>query len=252
MSGRYLLISDMQVPYHDARAVANLIAFTSDFKPERVYSVGDELDSPEPSRWNRGMAGEYAGTFQRSLDQCHGVLAAIRAAAGDVPFALSRSNHNDRVEKYVAKYAPALGQLDALRIEKLLRLDDIGVEYLRAPTEIHPGWVLMHGDESGIVQTAGGTALSLARKLGKSVVCGHTHRAGVQHETRGMSGHWRTIWGVEVGHLMDGRKATYLRSGSANWAQAFGLLYADGSKVTPVLVPVMPDGSFTVEGRRWG
>lgn len=251
MTERYVFLSDIQYPYHDKRAVSNLVCFLAGYKPDRLYSVGDELDSPEPSRWNKGMAGEYAGTLQKSIDGLHSLLADLRAAVGDIPFELMRSNHCDRVETYVRKYAPALGCLDSLKFDAMLGLDDLNIKYNRSMIEVAPGWVLAHGDEGGLSRIPGSTAMSLARSTGKSVVCGHTHRAGIQHETRAFGGKATTIFGMEVGNLMDMRQAHYLKTGTANWQQGFGILYVDGRKVTPVLVPIHADGSFTVEGVRY-
>ena len=56
----------------------------------------------------------------------------------------------------------------------------------------------------------------------------------------------------EVGNLMSFKSARYLKGGSGNWQQGFGLLYVDERKVTPVFVPINRDGSFTVEGRTYG
>jgi predicted phosphodiesterase len=44
-------------------------------------------------------------------------------------------------------------------------------------------WVMAHGDEGNISQHAGITALNLAKKWGKSVLCGHTHRLGMSAYT---------------------------------------------------------------------
>jgi hypothetical protein len=48
--------------------------------------------------------------------------------------------------------------------------------------------------------------------------------------------------------MMDLKQATYLKGGSANWQTAFGLLYINNGKVTPVPVPIM-NNSFVVEGK---
>jgi hypothetical protein len=48
--------------------------------------------------------------------------------------------------------------------------------------------------------------------------------------------------------MMDLKQATYLKGGSANWQTAFGLLYIDKGKVTPVPVPIQ-NNSFVVEGK---
>jgi hypothetical protein len=88
---------------------------------------------------------------------------------------------------------------------------------------------------------------------GKSVVCGHTHRAGLAAYTAssgGKIGH--TLYGLEVGNLMDFKSAKYLKGGSGNWQQGFGILYVNNKKVSPVFVPIEKDGSFIVEGKTYG
>jgi len=60
-----IVIPDMQVPYHDSRAVRAVQNFVGDYQPDELYCVGDEADSPEPSRWNKGLAGEFEGTLQK-------------------------------------------------------------------------------------------------------------------------------------------------------------------------------------------
>jgi hypothetical protein len=61
----------------------------------------------------------------------------------------------------------------------------------------------------------------------------------------------KTVTGLEVGHLMDLKKATYLAGGSGDWQQAFAILYVRAGRVTPVLVPIQ-GGKFTVEGKVYG
>jgi hypothetical protein len=118
--------------------------------------------------------------------------------------------------------------------------------------EFADGWLIGHGDEGGLSSTAGTTAAKLAKATGKSVVCGHTHRAGLQPFTEAYSGRpARTLHGMEVGCLMDMGKAGYLKSGGANWQLAFGIHFVDGKKVSPHIVYMQPDGSFVWEGREW-
>jgi len=206
--------------------------------------VGDELDAPEPSRWNKGMAGEYAPTLQDSIDQTYNIMADFRDALGrNKPFIIQRSNHTDRIQTYIRKYAPAFGSLESLKIEELLGYSSLGIQYLHRFKELLPGWVMAHGDEGRSVQVPGSTAMSLAKKLGKSVVCGHTHKLGLQHETTGLYGKNRTVYGLEVGHLMDMRQASYLTSGIANWQQGIGILVEKNRKVIPYAVP-LTDGDI--------
>ena len=247
---RWLTIPDIQIPDEDAKAVQSVTRLIEQLKPDGLLCVGDELDSPEPSRWNKGYAGEYAGTLQKGIDRCHSVLAGFADALGPgKPFHLMRSNHGERIRTYINRYAPALGSLRELDYTRLLAFDQLGITYHEKPFEFAPGWVLAHGDEGSLTQTSGGTALGLAKKWGKSVVCGHTHRAGLQHSHLYLNGRPSSLlFGLEVGHLMDIRKADYLKAGSANWQQAVAIIDVDGKRVQPTLIPIF-NSTVVWEGR---
>mgnify|MGYP000184894748 CR=1 FL=1 len=237
---RFAVISDIQWPYHDQRALDLAFTFVQDHSWDAVLVVGDELDSPEPSAWNKGAAGEYAGTLQRSIDGCHDMLADLVDAAAGSPVHLMRSNHQARIEKYLNRYAPALSSLRCLDYSTLLGLDELGITFHRKPyrfTGEAGGWYLAHGDEGNLIQTAGGTAMSLAKnRWGTSVVAGHTHRLGLQHQHLSVNGRIeKHVFGFEVGHLMSIKKAGYLRAGSANWQQGMGAI-VDG---IPVPLPII-------------
>lgn len=239
---KWLVIPDMQVPDHDMKALQSVLSFAEHYQPDGVLIVGDELDSPEPSRWNKGYAGEFAGTLQQSIDTCHDILSMISSTT-EGPVHLMRSNHGERIRTYLSRYAPALRDLRALDYGTLLGLDDLGITYHDKPFEFAKGWVLAHGDEGSLTQTPGGTALGLAKKWGKSVLCGHTHRAGLQHQHLSLNGRVsQHLFGIEVGHLMmygNGKsKADYLRAGHANWQQAIAIVEVDGRNVVPTLIPL--------------
>jgi len=236
---RVVVLSDLQIPYQNNSVIQSTLDFIRYYKPDELWCVGDELDAPEPSRWNKGMAGEYAETLQESIDLTHQIMRNYRAALGKKPFYIQRSNHTDRIDTYMRKYAPAFMSLKSLEIEQLLGYDKLGITYLHKMHELLPGWVMAHGDEGALNRAPGATALNLAKRLGKSVVCGHTHRIGLQHETTGFYGKTHTLYGLEVGHMMDIKQASYLTSGSANWQTGLGILVQEGTTVTPFAVPIV-------------
>ncbi len=41
---RIVIVSDLQVPFHDRHAVKNLASFIAKFKPHEVVTIGDEID----------------------------------------------------------------------------------------------------------------------------------------------------------------------------------------------------------------
>lgn len=239
------VISDLQVPFHDRRAVDAIATMIADREYEQVVCVGDVLDQYQISQWHRGRAGEYDGQLAKQRDVAVQVMVDLGVTD------LSRSNHDDRLAKYVAEHAPGLSGLPELTLEEFLWLDEQEITFHRKPMKVAPGWVMMHGDESGNNRTSGGTALGIARKAGSSVVCGHTHKLGVQHDHPTMGGRiTREVWGFEVGNLMDATKADYLKAGIANWQQGFGILVVDGKDVTPVPIPIR-NGRFFWDGKTW-
>ena len=252
MVKRVVVLSDLQVPLHDREAIKKVVKFVKDYEPDELFCVGDEADCLAPARWSKGYAAEHSN-LQRDLDETTKIMGQFKGALGDKPFHLMRSNHGDRIQRYVEKYAPAFSTLRDLKYEKLLGYRELDITYHNKLWNFAPGWIMGHGDEGTSSRYAGGTALALAKKTGMSVVCGHTHKQGLlHHHTAYNSKVTSQLFGFEVGNLMDLKQATYLKGGSSNWQSGFGLLYIDRGKVTPVPVPVIGN-SFTVEGEtyRW-
>lgn len=245
MTDRYVVIPDVQAPFHDKKAVQALIDFVKRFKPDGLLCVGDEIDLPSVGRWNKNTAGEFTHSLKKDVEVTNGIVTAFREALGkSKPFHMSRSNHGDRLASYVEKYAPALAEYVAedelLDIPRLVGYDKLGIDYHRKPFEFTPGWVLCHGDEGNLSPLAGRTALNLGQnKFGKSVVCGHTHRLGLSSHSVGYDGKLTTITGLEVGNVMNLRQADYMKAHSANWQQGFGIVYADGRNTTALPVPII-------------
>jgi hypothetical protein len=183
-----------------------------------------------------------------------GLLKEFRSALGrSKPFIMQRSNHTARIERYISKFAPAFSVIDAIKIENLLGYNDkdLSITYNRTLKEFTNGWILAHGDESRLFTEAGKTALNLAMKTGKNVICSHTHRQGVMSSSVGYAGNQRTLTGVEVGHLCDIKKMSYLKENIANWQAGFAVVYEQDGRVKPELVPFNKDGSFIAEGELW-
>ena len=242
---RIVVISDLQVPFHDTKAIRNVSKFITKYKPDDVLCVGDELDFQTISRFSSGR-DEWSGTIGRDRNTCQEVLYDLRITH------IVRSNHTDRLYKSLASKLPGLIGLPELEYENFMGFRELGIKFHRKPYEITKDWIMVHGDEQSTKPHGGLTALEAAKRHGKSVVCGHTHRQGISSFTTASGGHLTGILtGFEVGHLMDTAQAYYTR-GTFNWQQGFGILYVDRKGVTPVTVPIDKSGSFVVEGKRYG
>jgi hypothetical protein len=239
---KIVVVPDMQIPFHSEAHIKSLARFIRKFRPDQVLCVGDEIDFQTISRWSSPFE-ETSGRIGKDRDLTVDILWDLQITD------LSRSNHSDRLFKKLVSRAPGLIGAPELELENFLKLKELGIRYHKKPYQFLPNWILIHGDEQGINPNAGLSALGAARKHGKNVVMGHTHRAGISSFTEASGGHLgRRLTGVEVGNLMDFKKASYTR-GTANWQHNFTVIYAKGKLVTPINVPMEKDGSFIFEGK---
>lgn len=250
---RILVLPDTQIPYHNRKALKAVVQAIGDLQPDEVIHIGDILDLPQPSRWNKGTAGEFEGSVFQDAEAAKRFLLRPLREVYDGPVGMHEGNHDERARTYLAKYAPALAESGAFNIETLLDFDGFGVSLLPSFNKIATGWITTHGHlgQIALSRISGNTALNAAKKFNTSVVMGHTHRQGVGSQTYGFSGEVKKlVTGVEVGHLMDQRRAAYLKQGTGNWQLGFAVLTVDGSHVHPDLIPIN-EGRFVVDGHVW-
>lgn len=245
---KYVIVSDLQVPYHDPKSVASLAAFIRRFKPDEVLCVGDELDMPQ-LRKGASQAQEVIEDLGTDRDTCRQVLWDLQVTQ------LVRSNHQQRLYASISTRLPQLLKLPELEYSRFLGLKELGITFHHNVYNIpHTDWIMIHGDQQSIKPQGGLTAIEAAKRHGKSVVCGHTHRQGLTSVTEASDGRvGRTLSGMEVGHLIDTKsKGMSYTSGTFNWQKGFGVMYVDEKKVYPTLVPMDNDGSFVFNGKRYG
>ncbi|GIG61158.1 hypothetical protein Lfu02_55300 [Longispora fulva] len=250
---RIVIMSDVQIPYHNPKQLTKFIEFVGAYQPDELLCIGDFMDFPQPSRWNKDTRGEFEGSIFRDAEVGKKWLQKIRDVF-DGPFKFHAGNHDERPESYLKQYAPALVGEGAspYNIGTMLDFEGFGITDVGGFHDIAPGWISTHGHLGrGLSTYAGGSAIKFARQYGKCVLMGHTHRMGIVGESSGYGGNLRTIVGFECGHMMQVSKATYLKDGRGNWQSGFGVMWIDGIKVTPVGVPMRQDGGFVFGGEKW-
>ncbi len=118
-----LLVPDVQWPYHDQLMVDKLLRVIKDIQPEQIVQIGDGIDFPQVSRWSVGTAGAYAPTLQKHITSYREkFLEPIVSLAPKAKRIWLRGNHDERLEDFIQKYAPALSSLDCLSMESLFKL----------------------------------------------------------------------------------------------------------------------------------
>ncbi|AER26432.1 metallophosphoesterase [Mycobacterium phage Astro] len=253
MTERIVFISDTQIPYDDRKALKAVVRFIGDYQPTRVIQIGDLMDFPQPSRWSAGTKAEFEGSIFQDCEQAKRRFLEPLRDVYDGPVSVHEGNHDERARVYLQKNSPALAETEAFNIENLLDFDGFGIDLLPEFYKVAPGWISTHGHRGGIglSRIAGNTALNAAKKMLSSVVMGHTHRLGIGSYTYGAGGESsKVVTGMEVGNLMNMKLATYLKGGTANWQQGFGLMTVEGQHVKAETIPIIR-GKFSVDGRTW-
>ena len=237
---RTVVISDLQIPFEDRRAVEQVSRFIEDFKPDSVISVGDESDLAPVSKYSENSRAMYQGNLGKERDRVVEVLGMLQVQH------ITRSNHLDRWFAALTK-VPAFETIPEMSLEAFYKFDQLGITYHKDPWAPAKGWLLMHGDEGA--QSVGKTALNLAIRTNQSVVCGHTHRQVVAHRTMTWLGNKKPklLTGFEVGTLADFNSEGMRYMRFKDWQQGIGILYEDRGNVTPVAIPII-NRSFIVEG----
>ena len=243
---RIVILSDLQVPYEDVHVVQNIARFLKTFKPDQTVTIGDEIDFQTISKWSEGTPLAYEQTLADDRDRCVDLLWELGVTD------CIRSNHTDRMYHTIMKKVPSFLSLPELRFEKFMKFDELGIKFWKGDMPIAPNWIAVHGDHTPIKPQGGLSALEGARRRGKNVISGHTHRAGRSSFTEASGGRTgRILHGVEVGHLMDTTKASYTK-GVFNWQQAFAIMYVHNKNVQVDLIYIEKDGTFTVQGKVYG
>jgi predicted phosphodiesterase len=249
-----VVVPDIQYPKHDRAALAAVVQFIADTQPDEVVQIGDALDFEGPARWTKDTREEYAFDVEAESEGLRDDFIKPVRAAYSGPFGMIEGNHDLRPRAYLEKYAPALQSKSRhFHFDVLCDFAAWDVELLPPFYEFWRGHVATHGHlgRIGLRHDAGMTALGAAKRWGKSVIMGHTHRMAAIPFTTGV-GEEKTIWGVEAGNLMDPAQAGYLKGTPGNWQRGFVVIHcAKSGAIQPECIYFRPDNSFDYQGQCW-
>lgn len=246
-------------PFHDESAMDVALQITNwleeNDRVDTVINLGDFLDLPSQGRFEQEAA--FATTTQAAFDRGHLFLQQQRLAAGPkAKIVLVEGNHDRRMEKFITANAlSAYGlkrantrELPVMSIPYLLRLEEIGVEYIDA----YPAgafWITerlraIHGNKA---RSNGSTAAAYTNADPHiSTIFGHSHRLEIQSRTVfNRDGAIRTT-AVSPGCLCRVDGAVPSVNGSTHIDGSPAKYYENWQQGVAVIT-VQPDGEFFTE-----
>jgi len=194
--GSRRLYDDTWDPFHDEAAMNVALQIVSYLEEtdrlDWVINLGDFLDLPSQGRFDQEAS--FAGTTQHAIDRGHLFLQQQRAAAGpNAHIVLIEGNHDRRMEKFILSNSAAawglkranMDELPVMSLPNLLRLDEIGVEYIDAYPAgafwLTPTMRAIHGNKA---RSNGSTAAAYTNAEPHiSTIFGHAHRLEIQSRT---------------------------------------------------------------------
>ena len=233
-----IVISDSHHPFHDPVTIKLVKRFIKDWEPNFIESLGDDIDFYAISTFDKDP--ERITKLDIEISKTRKYYKELRECAPDADIEVEGGNHEDRLRRYIWKHAPALKNLDSLKLPELLGLNDQGISYRdykvgREYKQIY----FTHG--SVISKHSGWTAKAHYEKYGGNGICGHSHRGGnyLISKRGDTSGWWENFCLCDL-------NPEYVDN--PNWQQGFSLIYFLNDRFFIEQIPIV-DHRFVVEGK---
>ncbi len=228
-AGRWLILSDIHVPYHDRTTLELAVAEAKRRGVVGVLLNGDTLDSHEVSNHDRDPT---APRYVEEVEKGKQLLAWLRGQFPAARIVLKEGNHEERLSRYIIQRAPALFGLEGIDLPALCHFKDYGAEWVKDKRVIQLGKLcVVHGHEY-----RGGGGVMPARWLYLRTryvaMCGHFHRSS-EYGDRDIRGKEERAWSLGCACFLYPK---YMPLNSWNHGFAF--------------VEVAGDGAFSVDSRR--
>lgn len=224
-----LIISDLQMPFHDSRAIRAALAFGYEESVDAILINGDLADFYTISRFIRNP--KYRD-FEAEVHNVSNFLHALRKAFPDIPIYWKLGNHELRLETMVFEKAPELAWYHGLSIEEIFDLKRMQIKLIEDKRIMQLGQLyIIHGHEY-----RGAGAVNIARNLllkaFDNILCSHFHRMDEHY--------WTPIGGNSIGSWVTGclcgLSPDYMPIN--NWLHGFARVLHN------------EDGTFEVENRK--
>jgi hypothetical protein len=183
-------LSDIHFGSTDPAAWRLTLRLLKKIQPHVVFIGGDIIDMAPVSKYLKEP--RVALGLQEELDIAFAELSGLRQLLPSAIFYYKAGNHEERLQKYLFSKAAELSPLRAMRLENLLRLDELDMSFIEGQEAFRIGELhFIHGHEvkCGSVYPARNVFL----KLGVNVILGHWHKAG-QYMDKTLDGKCRGAW----------------------------------------------------------
>ena len=170
---RFLILSDIHVPYQHKLNLSKAIEYGKKYNPTDVVLLGDVIDCVSISKF---LKKSNERDFNKEILQTRKFLQSLRNTFPKANISYLEGNHENRLNKYILTNASELSNLKELSLPSLLQLDKYNIKYYSEDKILKAGnLVLTHGHlVKGSCSSYPARSLFYSTKV--SSLCGHCHR----------------------------------------------------------------------------
>jgi len=246
---KVIITGDYHIPFLDLKAYEILKEFLIDYQPDYFFINGDFVDFYTLSDFSRNP--------KRSKKLKDEIIIAQRIIT-DLVTVLPKKcikvfiegNHCSRLQRYIWRNEELFG-LESLSIKNLLKLDELGFEYVETDMDYWSSKrglyelgnvLIMHGDSrlngSSYSKYSGYSAKNTMYGMQSSIIMNHTHRLAQVYSTNPKE----IIFGAEAGCLC--------MTTNSNWQQGFITFNLIAEKAHSIKLHHIQDGNL-ITTNKW-
>ncbi len=240
---KILYIPDSHIPFEDKKAFNLMLKVGQAIKPDKIVILGDFLDCHSISDHDKNP--NRVKLLDVEIYAAHQRLSEIDEL-GAKEKVFIKGNHEERLERYLMRSAPALYNL--VRMEDMLKLKERGWSTVQYRDHRRIGKVYHTHDTGKAGQNAHRSA---SQDFGSNAVIGHTHRMEMS-VTGTLTGDAHI--GVMFGWLGDFAQVDYMHRIKAlrDWVHGFGVGYMTSGGIVHIQPIPIIKGQCVVEGKVFG
>lgn len=168
-----LFISDIHFPFHEKRALEIALKHRPKER-DCIIICGDLFDFPSLSKFRKRPDMLF---IKDAIDTGKAFFKHLRKEFPKSRIIFYTGNHDVRYEGYIYDHAPALFGLEFTKLEWLLKLNELGVEYVENGIGLKCGSLhILHGNETSAKSGGINVARTIMLRTFSNVICGHFHR----------------------------------------------------------------------------
>jgi len=191
--GRYLILSDIHIPYHDMDALSTALEWGLNNDVDCIVLNGDIMDCYPVSSFIKEVG---MPSLREEIEMTKTFFAYLRELFPIIPIYYKLGNHEERVRNYLLRNAKEFSDVDNLKFENLLGLSEFKINLVNREIIKLGKLNVLHGHEMGeSVFSPVNPARGMFLKAKSSTIFGHNHQVS-HHSENNINGESTGVWSM--------------------------------------------------------